>query len=98
MHFITAFGFTGQSTTGGKKGIWLNINTTGTWGEFTAFRISSITNVNFAQLYQTTNDDGVLSTSNSIAYTPTANYHPATKKYVDDAIATAITDALGGSY
>lgn len=31
-------------------------------------------------------------------YTPTNNYHPATKKYVDDSIKTAIGDALGGSY
>ena len=39
-----------------------------------------------------------LPTTNTTAYTPTANYHPATKKYVDDSIASAITDALGGSY
>lgn len=31
-------------------------------------------------------------------YTPTLNYHPATKKYVDDSIKTAIGDVLGGSY
>lgn len=40
----------------------------------------------------------VLTKTNTTSYTPTANYHPATKKYVDDAISTAITDALGGSY
>lgn len=39
-----------------------------------------------------------LAVDNTTSYTPTSNYHPATKKYVDDAIATAITDALGGSY
>lgn len=39
-----------------------------------------------------------LAVDNAVSYTPTSNYHPATKKYVDDAIATAITDALGGSY
>ena len=30
-----------------------------------------------------------LSTSNTLEYTPTENYHPVTKKYVDDAIANA---------
>lgn len=43
-------------------------------------------------------DAGVLPVNNTYAYTPTGNYHPATKKYVDDSIKTAITDALGGSY
>lgn len=40
----------------------------------------------------------VLLTSNTAAYTPTSNYQPATKKYVDDSIAAAITTTLGGSY
>lgn len=41
---------------------------------------------------------GALLSDNTYAYTPTSDYHPATKKYVDDSIASAITDALGGSY
>lgn len=36
--------------------------------------------------------------SYSIPFTPTSNGHPATKKYVDDAITTNITNVLGGSY
>ena len=32
------------------------------------------------------------------AFSPTKAYHPATKKYVDDSIATNITNVLGGSY
>ena len=40
----------------------------------------------------------VLTKTNTTSYTPSSNYHPATKKYVDDSIKTAITDALGGSY
>lgn len=36
----------------------------------------------------------VLTKTNIYSYTPTQNYHPATKKYVDDAIATAIAAAL----
>ena len=31
-----------------------------------------------------------LGTSNTIAYTPTSNYHPSTKKYVDDSISNKI--------
>ena len=30
----------------------------------------------------------VLTKTNTVSYTPTANYHPATKKYVDDASVT----------
>ena len=32
------------------------------------------------------------------SFDPTQPYHPATKKYVDDSIATNITNVLGGSY
>lgn len=39
-----------------------------------------------------------LAKNNTVAYTPTGNYNPATKKYVDDSIASAITSTLGGSY
>ena len=35
---------------------------------------------------------------NRLSYTPTSDYNPATKKYVDDAITTAITTSLEGSY
>lgn len=34
--------------------------------------------------------DNVLTKTNTTSYTPSANYHPATKKYVDDAIAAAL--------
>ncbi len=34
----------------------------------------------------------VLTKTNTTAFTPTADYHPATKKYVDDAIAQAIAN------
>ena len=40
----------------------------------------------------------VLSKENKSAYTPTSDYNPATKKYVDDAIASAITTSLEASY
>ena len=40
----------------------------------------------------------IVHSTNSVAYTPTGDYNPATKKYVDDSIAAAITTTLGGSY
>lgn len=39
-----------------------------------------------------------LAKNNTTSFTPTANYHPATKKYVDDSIASAITSTLNGGY
>lgn len=35
---------------------------------------------------------------NSESYVPTSDYNPATKKYVDDSITSAITTTLSGSY
>ena len=40
----------------------------------------------------------VLKIDNTYAWTPTGDYNPATKKYVDDSIASAITTTLGGNY
>ena len=48
--------------------------------------------------YYSTNLGKILGTKNTTAYTPTDDYNPATKKYVDDSIASAIGSALGGSY
>ena len=40
----------------------------------------------------------VLTKNNTTEYTPTGDYNPSTKKYVDDSIKTAIGTALEGSY
>lgn len=40
----------------------------------------------------------ISSQQNPIDFTPTQDMHPATKKYVDDAISNNITSALGGEY
>lgn len=45
----------------------------------------------------------VLTKTNTTSYTPSANYHPATKKYVDDAVAPEVfvvnfTSASGNTY
>lgn len=42
--------------------------------------------------------ENVLPKNNTSSYTPTGDYNPATKKYVDDAIATAIDSALKANY
>ena len=48
--------------------------------------------------YITRKMERYLPTDNEESFTPSANYHPATKKYVDDAITSAVTTTLGGSY
>ena len=56
----------------------------------------NITVVGNVTVFQSNNNSNnssipVLGTNNLKSYTPTADYHPATKKYVDDAIAAAGT-------
>lgn len=41
--------------------------------------------------------DNVLTKTNTTSYTPSANYHPATKKYVDDAITNIDVPEGGGN-
>lgn len=43
-------------------------------------------------------ESNVLTKNNTSSYTPSAQYHPATKKYVDDSITSAITTTLGGEF
>lgn len=43
-------------------------------------------------------DASPIAWGNSTAFTPTNDYNVANKKYVDDAISSAITTTLGGSY
>ena len=42
------------------------------------------------KLSEKANSSDVLEKTNTTEFTPTADYQPATKKYVDDAIKTAI--------
>lgn len=62
------------------------------------YTIGSTNSDRYVPVYRMYVEDNFLSKVNTTSYTPTADYNPATKKYVDDAIATAITSALGGSY
>ena len=41
--------------------------------------------------------DGILSKTNTTAFTPTGNYQPATKKYVDDSIPTTVAQLTDAS-
>lgn len=43
-------------------------------------------------------DTNFLKKDNTTAYTPTGDYNPSTKKYVDDSIQTAITQVLSANY
>ena len=70
----------------------------GTWDNniFTANRVSLINDRESISMYNI--NAKFLSKTNTSEYTPTADYNPATKKYVDDAIASAITTSLEASY
>ena len=67
----------------------------GSWSndEFTCSGIAT-----FRNPYAFPFNNEVLKRNNTGSYTPTGDYNPATKKYVDDSIAAAITTTLGGSY
>lgn len=62
--------------------------------EFTAINYCNIATKGFTL----TDTSEVLTTTNTTSFTPSGDYQPATKKYVDDAIASAITTTLGGNY
>lgn len=52
---------------------------------------------NEAENYELVNSEDVLLKNNNNPYNPTSDYHPATKKYVDDSIANAGTGSSGES-
>lgn len=98
--YFTRRGFRTTSTNGGNSGILFNeylnqdyfnitingatVTCTGVNGgtAFSSFASSTLSNALTNQ---------VLTKTNTTTFTPSANYHPATKKYVDDAITNANT-------
>lgn len=62
---------------------YINLTISITWNDDVATVTSGVLTLTSKQY---------LNTTNTVSYTPTANYHPATKKYVDDSIATAVGD------
>lgn len=69
----------------------VKVTTASTAGEYHVTKVTSL-NINTGASWS------VFKPDNKYAYTPTGDYNPATKKYVDDAIKKAITDVLGGEY
>lgn len=63
---------------------WITMNGSSKWTSGVVDLWTVITDVSWKA-----NTSDVLTKTNTTAYTPTANYHPTTKKYVDDAIASA---------
>ena len=60
----------------------------GSWDSDNKFTCTTIryTEVFNKTVEDITTDDKVLTKTNTSSYTPTADYHPATKKYVDDQV------------
>lgn len=84
----------GRELTTGSTSSYTSLNTksvmiTITNGVATAIGVDSTLETKLLNLYGYGNHYGGLSTVNTEAYTPTKDYHPATKKYVDDAVASA---------
>ena len=73
-------------------GTWENdiFTCTKVWMSIYGITVSTITSNNLGSY--------ALRKTNTTSYTPTGDYNPATKKYVDDSIAAAITTTLGGSF
>lgn len=63
----------------------ISFNVSGSAGSFTPYYSSSLSYWGTSVIFIT----DYLNTENTKPYTPTAEYHPATKKYVDEAVANA---------
>lgn len=59
------------------------------------FKVTVDTNFNVTKIEIIKNKLNILTTDNTSSYTPSGSYHPATKKYVDDAIANV--ESSGGT-
>lgn len=78
-----------------------SFNNDGTIIGITPFNTSNITVNGIAKNYNTNvqnTEFSVLAVNNTKAFTPTGNYHPATKKYVDDSVNPTITTDSGTTY
>lgn len=60
--------------------------------------IKSVSIEELSDTYMLADSGEILGINNQTAYTPTTDYQPSTKKYVDDSISNAINGALEGSY
>lgn len=88
------FADVGRDLSSGSKASYTSLYTksvmiTITNGIATTIDVDSTLNTGILNRYGYNYHFGGLSTDNAEAYTPTADYHPATKKYVDDTVAGA---------
>lgn len=61
------------------------------------FEVETFRNYKSHKLTEKANSSDVLTKANTAEFTPTADYHPATKKYVDDSAATRVNKVEGKS-
>jgi hypothetical protein len=92
IYSCTFIGWTGLSSQGLLLSIGYIQGIQGNVGEYTAIRITDSSSMKrqIPYIYYGDNDSGqgkVLTTKNVFAYTPTADYHPAVLKTVNDAVA-----------
>lgn len=81
--------YVGASTRNGDNGYGYS---TLYWGDSSTSFFSTIPNYPVLTSYNA--KSYVLTKDNTTAYTPTSNYHPSTKKYVDDSVKT-VSDQIG---
>lgn len=92
IYSCTFIGWTGLSSQGILLSVGYIQGIRGNVGEYTAIRITDSSSMErqVPYIYYGNNDSGqgkVLTTKNVFAYTPTADYHPAVLKTVNDAVA-----------
>ena len=73
---------------------WHSVTFTPTYNNDGTVTVSAQGSVTVGETF----DTALLMRNNTTAFTPTGDYNPATKKYVDDAISTAITTVLEAEY
>lgn len=95
---ITSFEFRDRFTisrwteTNGGRNFWqYYVTVTGTWDENDYFTVTSVT-INGTSTGPLAQMSDVIGKRNTSSFTPTSDYHPATKKYVDDSVSSINVD------
>ena len=92
--YFQGFIFPYANRTDGYHFLDCYVEVTGSWqGD-----IYNCTKIKFTPVIANSGRGHITTWGNTNQIVPTGDYNPATKKYVDDAIASAITTTLGGSY
>lgn len=87
---VTSFQFRGEfnisrwtETNGGRNFYLYYVEVKGTWDENDYFTVTKVT-INYTSTGPLAQMSDVIGKRNTSSFTPTEDYHPATKKYVDD--------------